>query len=190
MPEDIPIVFAGIAAGRKIVRLDLVWATCYAGVLLADQCVYWIGYFFGPKILSAGSKSRLFRSATPEKIAEVREGLRKRSLPIIFVSRHLFPVRSVTFLTAGALRVPVLEFLFADALAALVSVTIVLYLGYYLGEQMTPEVIRHLLREAHFYFLGFCVFCLGVWYLRHKRNARISAARSAAASIPAESVTK
>lgn len=173
IPEDIPILLAGVAASKGIVHAHFVFLTCYVGVLLADQIVFLIGYLFGPKMLSAGTRSRFFPSITEERVEEIRTGLRKRRLLYIFVGRHLFPVRSVTFLTAGALRIPYLEFLFADALAALISVTIVMGIGYYLGEQLSPEVVQHLVNEAHYYISGFAVLILLFFCFRYcYRSAR------------------
>jgi membrane protein DedA with SNARE-associated domain len=125
IPEDIPLILAGVAAGKGLISPYAVWGTCYFGVILADQIVFWAGYFFGARILKAGTQSRFLPLVTEEKIEEVREGLRKRRLAFIFLGRHLFPVRSLTFLTAGALKIPYLEFLLSDAIAALVSVTLV-----------------------------------------------------------------
>ena len=171
IPEDVPILLAGVAASKEIVHLKLVWLTCYGGVLLADQIIYWIGYFFGRRLLDAGTRSPFFPSFTEEKVDEVREGLRKKRLAIIFIGRHLFPVRSVTFLTAGALRIPYLEFLLADAFAALISVTIVLALGYYLGATITPEVISHVLQQAHIYLAALVVLTAAWYYFKLKRRS-------------------
>ena len=163
IPEDIPILLGGVASAKGIVHLPTIFLTCYVGVLLADQTVFFIGYFFGQRMLSAGTRSRFFPSITESRVEEIRNGLRKKRLFYIFVGRHLFPVRSVTFLTAGALRIPYFEFLLADAIAALVSVGIVLGIGHYLGEQLSPDVVQHLVREAHYYILAVAVLiCVGI----------------------------
>ncbi|MCB0323237.1 MAG: DedA family protein [Bdellovibrionales bacterium] len=190
IPEDIPILLGGVAGAKGIVALPAVFATCYAGVLLADQVVFCIGYFFGQRILSAGTNSRFLPSITPERIQEVREGLRKRRLLYIFVGRHLFPVRSVTFLTAGALRIPYWEFLIADALAALISVSIVLGVGYYLGEQLTPEVVSHIVHDLHYYITGLVALSLVVLLVRHwvRRKKRLSAFTPSEMAVTTEAI--
>ncbi len=183
IPEDIPILLSGVAASKGIVHPHFIFITCYVGVLLADQIVFLIGYLFGPRMLSAGTRSRFFPSITESRVEEIRIGLRKRRLLYIFVGRHLFPVRSVTFLTAGALRIPYLEFLFADALAALISVTVVIGIGYYLGEQLSPEVVHHLVSEAHYYITGAVILILLVCFFRYwYRSARKSREAKKAAS--------
>ena len=185
IPEDIPLLLAGVAAGKSIVSLRGIWLTAYSGVLLADQVLYWAGYFFGKRLLDAGTRSPFFSAITDEKVEKVRDGLRKRRLVIIFIGRHLFPVRSVTFLCAGALHVPYLEFLFADALAALISVSIVVGLGYWLGERLDAEVMEHFLHQAHIYILILVLFSLAYWWVRRKKKKKAKLAISEAARAKA-----
>jgi membrane protein DedA with SNARE-associated domain len=166
IPEDIPLLLAGVAGRKEIVELHSIFLTSYLGVIVADQFVYFIGYFFGQRILSAGTRSTFFPAITEERICEIREGLRKRRLFYIFLGRHLFPVRTVTFLTAGALRIPYFEFLLSDAFAALVSVTLVLGVGYYLGGSLTPEVIHSIAEEMHIVIIGVVAFCALLWLLK------------------------
>ena len=175
IPEDIPLLLAGVAGQRGFVKIQSIFITSYLGVLLADQVVFFIGYFFGQKLLNAGTRSPFFPSFNEEKVNEIREGLRKKRLFYIFLGRHLFPVRTVTFLTAGSLRIPYLEFLISDALAALASVGIVVGIGYLLGEKLTPEVVEAIVTDFH-YFLA-VVFAIGLslyaaykWVERKKNN--------------------
>ena len=133
--------------------------------------MFLLGYYFGQRLLTAGTKSRFFPAITEERVEEVRNGLRRRRLLYIFIGRHLFPVRSVTFLTAGALRIPFLEFFISDAIAALVSVSIVLGLGYYIGESLSPEILRHLIQRAHFYIL-LAVAISAVFYFWRKHRKK------------------
>jgi membrane protein DedA with SNARE-associated domain len=175
IPEDIPLILAGVATQKGLVSPQAIMITCYVGVLLADQMVYAFGYFFGQRLLQAGTKSPLLPSVTEARVQQIREGLRKKRLTYIFIGRHLFPVRTATFVTAGALRIPFWEFLVADAIAALVSVSIVVAIGHALGGQLTPEVISHLVHRSHYYiavFTGILVLliCGRHLYKRRKRK--------------------
>ena len=102
IPEDIPLLLSGVAAAKNIVSLRLIWINCYLGVLLADQIIYWFGFFFGRRILIFAARSSYFGNIGPSKIREVRTGLRNRRFSLIFLSRHFFPIRTLTFLSAGA----------------------------------------------------------------------------------------
>lgn len=174
IPEDIPVVLAGVAASKGIVSLHGAFLTCYLGVLVADQVIYLIGYLFGQRLLEANSRSAFIPSITPERVEAVREGLRKRRLLYIFIGRHLFPVRTATFLSAGALRIPYFEFLIADGLAALVSVSVVLWIGWFLGGTLTPEVITHLVERGHYYVTVLIMVLLAGYLLRRRMRGRSS----------------
>jgi len=168
IPEDIPLLLAGVALAKEIVSAHWIFVTCYTGVVLGDQIMYLIGYKFGNKLLGAGQRSPLFPAVTPERIEEIRDGLRRRRLAYIFLGRHLFPIRSVTFIAAGALGIPFREFLVADMFAALVSVTLVLALGYFLGQRLTPEHIEYLAHQANTIILVSVIVGV-VGYLIHRR---------------------
>lgn len=167
IPEDIPLLLGGVSVAKEIAPLETMFFTCYAGVILGDQIMFLIGHFYGSKLLSAGSKSRMFPGITEEKIEEIRDGLRKRRLLYIFIGRHLFPIRSATFVCAGALHIPFLEFFVADALAALVSCSIMVSLGYWLGGSLTPENVNHFVHQAHVYIIGIAVVCAAFLLLRY-----------------------
>ncbi len=154
VPEDLPILLGGVAASKDIVSLEVMFLTCYLGVTFGDQIMFFVGHHFGQRILDAGTRSPFFPSITEDKVNEVREGLRKRRLLFIFIARHLFPIRSVTFIVAGALRIPYVEFFIADAIAGFVSVAIMLTLGVILGRTLTPEMIQHLSQQAHLYIIA------------------------------------
>lgn len=181
IPEDIPLLLAGVAAANEIVSLRAVLITCYIGVVLGDQIMYFIGRYFGPRLLTAGKRSRLFPALNRKNIAFVREGLRKRRLLYIFIARHLFPLRSMTFLSAGALQIPFWEFLLADALAALISTLIMVTLGFWLGGHLTAEATAELAHQANYYIVVF-VILLGLaligyfFYRKRKRKHQETAA--------------
>jgi membrane protein DedA with SNARE-associated domain len=151
MPEELPLLIAGITASHGEISLVLAFIVCYVGVLVGDQTMYAFGYFFGRRILSAGTRSPFLPLVTEKRVNEVREGLRKRRLLYVLVGRHLFFLRSVTFVIAGSLHLPFKEFFIADAIAALLSVTVFITLGYWLGSSLAPELVTAFLRQANFY---------------------------------------
>lgn len=175
VPEDIPILLGGVAASKEIITPQMIFLTSYVGVLAADQIVFFIGFFFGKKLIAAGTKSKFFPQITEARVEEVREGLRKRRLLFIFMGRHLFPIRSVTFITAGALHVPWIEFFIADALAAFVSVSLMTALGYYLGSQITPEILHHIAHEARIYILVLATLIIIGLLIRQQRKKKSAA---------------
>lgn len=132
MPEDIPLILAGILAHRGSISLKIAFVVCYVAIVLGDLIIFQIGRRFGPKVF----KSKLFqKKLPPSKIRRLKINLERRSLMMIFVARHLFYLRSVTFLTCGAVKMHPRRFILADSLAALISVPIMIGLGYFFSEQ-------------------------------------------------------
>jgi len=183
MPEDIPLVLAGIAISKDIVSIPYIFLICYVGVVLADQILYVLGYYFGNKLLSKIShpEGTLCSFVTEERLNMIRDGLRRKRFLYILLGRHLFPFRTATFLAAGALRIPFLEFLLSDMLAALISVSFVMFLGWLIGWQLLdPRVFEHISREFPLYIAGIVVLSLlpGIyrkykyWNICRKRRAR------------------
>ncbi len=168
IPEDIPLILAGVAAARSVVSLQWILLACYIGVITADMIIYLLGYRFGQHLLNWAIHSPFFPSLTAERVDSIRRGLRRRRLLYIFIGRHFFPVRTATFLKAGTVGIPFLEFLVADAFAALISVTLVVCAGYWLGGELTPEVISHLVHQGD-YYLGAVLVVAALSYLASVR---------------------
>lgn len=148
IPEDIPVALAGVAASKGIVPIQTIYLVCYVGVIFADLILFFIGRWFGFRLLTAGTNSRFLPALTSARVEKTRTALHNNRLLCIFIGRHIFPVRTATFLSAGALKVPVLEFLIADAIAAFFSVSIIFGLGYYLSENMKPEKVSYMVTEG------------------------------------------
>lgn len=131
IPEDIPLIFGGVLIQRGNGAWWVIALVCYVAVVMGDLIIFFTGRTFGPALLN----SEWFRARIGKaKLRKVRYGLEKRSLLMIFIARHLFYLRSVTFLTCGAVRMRILRFVIADASAALISVPLMLWLGYISAE--------------------------------------------------------
>jgi membrane protein DedA with SNARE-associated domain len=169
MPEEIPLFIGGVLVSHGEAPLELAFLVCYAGVLIGDQTMYTLGYFFGHRILDFGTKSPYLPAVTEARVNEVRDGLRRKQLVYLFVGRHLFVLRSVTFVVAGSLRIPFVEFFIADAIAALFSVTLFMGLGYAFAGVVEPEVITSVMRRLNWVIIGI-VLLAGVFVLLKRRK--------------------
>lgn len=165
IPEDIPVLLGGVAASKGIVLLPGIIFTSYLGVMIADYLVFLLGYFLGERLLLFLKRSALFPYITEAKIEGVRRGLRRKQLSYILIGRLFFPVRSLTFVTAGSLRIPFQEFLACDALCSVLSVSLVTGIGYYAGSRITPEAANILVHNANCYLVWLFIACLGFYLL-------------------------
>ncbi len=163
IPEDLPLIFAGVAVEKGLVELLPMATTAYIGVLIGDQFLYFIGYRYGKGLIKKGVDSPWFPSLTHDRVRLVRDQWTKHRYWLIIAARHLFPIRAVTFLSAGTLHVPYIDFLIADAIAAVMSVGLMMGIGYFIGESLTPEVTQHLVDRAHYYIIALLLI-IGIGY--------------------------
>lgn len=127
VPEDIPLIGAGVFIEMGKAHPYLMLPLCYFGVMCGDTVIFLAGRYFGPALFKKEWFKKRFNSS---KIRRVRYSLEKRSLLMILLARHLFYLRTLTFLVCGAVRMSTLRFFAADAFAALISVPVMVALGF------------------------------------------------------------
>ncbi len=165
IPEDIPVLLAGILVHQERARLDVVFPVAYTAIVLGDLLIYSVGRTLGTSMTKKGwLRMRLSES----QLRRVKYNLDKRSLIMIFVARHLFYVRTLTFLSCGALKMNIWRFLISDMAAALISVPLVLGLGYFASEHYDAAVA--LLKQAKAWSLVLVVVIVIalIFYARRK----------------------
>lgn len=133
IPEDFPLIYAGAVLGQGKGSVVLMGLVCYCSILCGDFFIFMVGRWGGTKLLSSTYVQTRLK---PEKVENVALHLEKHSLLTIFFARHLFYMRSITFLTCGAVGMSMTRFLVADALAALISTPLMLFLGYIASDSL------------------------------------------------------
>jgi membrane protein DedA with SNARE-associated domain len=129
VPEDISLVSGGVISAIGNTNVHLMFLVGMLGVLLGDTAVFFIGKIFGEKILNFSLIKKLIPS---ERYEKVQQQFSKYGKWVIFMARFMPGLRTPIFLTAGITgRVHFLLFLFTDFLAAIISVPVWVYLGYY-----------------------------------------------------------
>jgi LPXTG-motif cell wall-anchored protein len=169
IPEDIPLLLGGVIAHRGNGSTLWIFVTCYISILLGDMVIYCVGMRFGPALF----EKKWFKARiTPARIAELRKSLETKSILMIFVARHLYYFRTVTFLTCGAVRMSIKRFLSADAAAALISVPLMLFLGYK-GSENAEDLYQTMGKAKNLSILiGVLLLGLVIFYfIRRRRRA-------------------
>lgn len=173
IPEDLPLIAGGVLAHRGQADLKLILLVCYAGILLGDIVIYAIGRRFGTGLFQTKwFKKRVSQS----RLRNMRLRMERRSLLMIFVARHLFYLRTATFLTCGAVKMRISTFIIADAVAALISAPLMVGIGFVASEHWEYVVgWIHRLKEWSL-LLMLPVLIGGYWYwnkhLRHKKSTK------------------
>jgi membrane protein DedA with SNARE-associated domain len=133
IPEEIPVLAAGVLAHEGIVRWWIALPVCLVAILAGDTALYWIGHHWGEHILDW----RVVRHVlTPAREERFKTAYRRHGVKIVFAARHVAGVRAAAFLTAGIARVPFGQFLAVDAAAALIGVPASFVLAFFFADQL------------------------------------------------------
>ena len=132
LPEDITLIAAGIISqlGEQNVHVMLVVA--YFGVLCGDWMMYLIGWRFGPHLRQSRWFSKLL---TPERMIQTETLFHRYGSRLVFFARFLPGLRAPIYVMTGITRrVSFWRFTLMDGLAALLSIPLFVYIGYYGAE--------------------------------------------------------
>jgi len=133
IPEEMPIVAAGILSHEGLARWWLALPVCVLGVLSGDMVLYWVGRRWGARVLGW----RVVRHVLTRARAEwLKAAYREHAMKTVAMARHVTGLRAAAFLTAGIARVPFWKFILADAAAATVSVPLAFGLAYFFTHQI------------------------------------------------------
>jgi len=133
LPEDIPLILAGLVVRKTDGLLLPMILTGLAGVLVGDSILFYMGRRYGPGIV----ERRWFRRiAKPWLLEKAREKYRDHGAKILFAGRFMPGLRSMLFLTAGVFKVPYWKFLLFDGSAALISVPVWILAGWHFSAQI------------------------------------------------------
>lgn len=175
VPEEIPIVTAGVLAHQEVARWWIALPVCLVGVLSGDVALYWAGRHWGEHII----EWRLVRLVLSSRREEaLKAAYRRHGVKIVFTARHLAGFRAAAFLTAGIAHVPFGRFLLVDALAALITVPISFGLAFLFTDQL-DAVLADYHRVERWAVLAAVVLAVGVFaVLAWRRGQRLARART------------
>lgn len=138
MPEDVALLAGGFLIHRGMIRYPLTLAVCLVGVISGDLSLFFLGRHLGTGLV------RYFGLLYPnykQGIARMQDFMHRHGHRAVFYARFLAGVRALIYLTAGSLGVPPLRFLMYDLLGALISVPLMVSIGYVFGDEI--EILTH-----------------------------------------------
>jgi membrane-associated protein len=127
LPASLFMLAAGAFAAAGDLAVLPLWIGALAGAMLGDQCGFWIGRGFGPRVLARLRRRRRTAALVNRAVA----WLDQRRLPAIFLSRWLVSALCpyVNF-AAGAARITWAGFTLPALAGTCVWVSIYIGLGY------------------------------------------------------------
>jgi membrane protein DedA with SNARE-associated domain len=171
LPEDVTLLFAGFLAATHKISICGALVASFTGVFLGDSILFALGRKYGKRLFAMKPFSFVFSPATIE-IAE-QKIIRNQHF-ICFIGRFVPGLRACIFALVGSMGVRPKVFLIQDGLAALVSVPIWVFVGFYTGENW--DLAIHRAHEAQWILIslvgtliiGYLIFT----YFRHHREKK------------------
>lgn len=134
VPEDISIIAGGIISGLGYTNVHIMCIISFFGVLAGDIIVYSLGRYFGEQIFSRKIGKKLLSNSWYDKILK---SFQKNGKMVLFAARFMPGLRAPIFLIAGITKFTGYgTFILIDGFAALISVPVWTYLGFYGASNM------------------------------------------------------
>lgn len=188
VPEDITLVSGGVISGLDLANPHTMCVVGLAGVLIGDSTMFLAGRIFGYRI----QRIRTFRKIlSPRRFSHIQRQFKKYGLSLLFVARFLPGLRSPIFLVAGmSRRISYLTFILMDGIAALISVPVWVYLGYFFADNL--DLLMEYVKDVQsmiYLILGLILLVVVIIYLKKRFHSKLNkfseegASASASASV-------
>jgi membrane protein DedA with SNARE-associated domain len=129
VPEDITLVAGGVISFLGESNVHVMFGVGMAGVMVGDSVMFLAGFYGGENILK---QKFIAKFVTPQRFQKVQEQFEKYGKWVVFMARFMPGLRAPIFLSAGvSKKVSFTRFFLTDGLAALISVPVWVYLGYF-----------------------------------------------------------
>jgi membrane protein DedA with SNARE-associated domain len=168
-PEDTTLLLSGFLIAQDVIKPLPTLLIVYSGLLVTDFSLYWVGKKYGKRVVE---HKRFRRIISPERLLKIEEKFKKWGLLIVFFGRHLLGIRAQIFLAAGVTGMSAIKFLLADAASAILTVTLMVGIGY-LGGNSIQILRKDVMRIEHAAIVVFLIL-LAAWiffiYFKSRRK--------------------
>jgi len=156
------IFMAGFFAHEGYLSLPKVILVAFSATLLADQATFFIGHFYGNRIIDK------FPTLKPR--AERAFRLLKRYDNLFIMScRFIYGIRTISPVVIGASGIGVIRFMILNFIAAALWAVLSCFTAYYFA---------HIIMDKFHHFpkiiLGIVILGGGIWFIIHKWKKRSS----------------
>lgn len=165
VPEEAPVILAAILSKRGSMWAPVAFGACVVGVLLGDFVVYFLGYFYGEKVMNLKLARKFL---TREREAQMKGYFHRHGIKILILGRFAVGFRTAAYLTAGILRIPPLKLLGTDLFAVSLSTPLMFGLGWIFAHQI-EQGIQEAQRFLTVGIIGGCII-FAIWRWRKGRR--------------------
>ena len=178
VPEEIPIVTAGVLSHQGVMRWWLALPTCMVGVLSGDIVLYWVGRRYGERVLEHRLVRRFLDAA---HLAQIEAAYRRRGALIVFLARNVMGLRAAAFIGAGVVRLAFWKFLLADGIAIGYGVPLNFAMAYFFSAHLHAVMTEVHRVERWLLFAGLTAAAAAIYVALRRRSRRALAAAAVAA---------
>ena len=166
IPSEVTLPFAGFLANQGSLSLLFVIIIGILGDLTGSIIGYSIGYFLEENLLlGIIKKYGKFILVTEDDYRKVTGWIKKHGSPVVFIGKMTPGVKSFVAIAAGITQVKFIKFIFSNILAALIYVSFVSYVGFYLGSKW--NVLGGYFRKFELVIIVLIILG-GLFYINHK----------------------
>ncbi|ARE80107.1 DedA family protein [Campylobacter helveticus] len=162
-PSEIVMIPAGYLAHKGELNLSLCILSGIFGSILGALINYYLCFFWGKGFVLRYGR---FFGITEEKFAKFENFFNKHGEFSTFVCRLLPGIRQYISMPAGLAKMKLVNFIIFTAAGSGIWVSILVFLGYFLGEN--EELIKEYLHQILLFILLF-VFILSIIYIKIKK---------------------
>jgi len=138
IPEDAALLAGGFLVHRGVIQYPITILVALVGVVAGDNSLFFLGRRFGTGLVAYLGYGR---PRSQRQIDWLRTFMDRHGHRAIFYARFVAGLRALVYLSAGSLGVSPLRFFLYDLAGALISVPIVVTLGYVFGNEL--EAVLH-----------------------------------------------
>jgi LPXTG-motif cell wall-anchored protein len=161
---EMVLILAGAAAYHGYMSLHLVMLISFLGALLHDTLLFFIGRFFGKKILNRPSRWK-------NGITKIVNLIQKYDRYFIMSFRFIYGIRTLTPIVVGAGTIMFRRYFSLVAISAAVWAIIVSYAGYSFAMAL-ESIIANFEKIQKYLAIGLVLLIGGLYFYFKKRNKK------------------
>ena len=167
-PEDATLILCGFLISAEVVKPVPVLLVVYVGLLIADFFIFLVGNKYGGAVINHPVFHKFISS---QRLKFIEDQFAKKGIWLILAGRHLAILRAQIFLAAGVMKMSPLKFLAADAVSAVLTMSLMIGAGYVGGNSL--EVIKKGITQVGHVAVVLLTTALAVYLLyRYFRDLR------------------
>lgn len=165
IPAEVTMIPAGYLVQQGKMDLALVLAASIFGTVGGAYFNYWLAKHYGRNLFIRYGK---YLMMTPEKLEKLERFFAKHGVISTFTGRLLPGIRHYISFPAGLAKMDLKKFVIYTALGGAIWMTVLVMLGYYIGEN--EELVMHYMPRIKLILISLMVVGAAVYIWRHGKS--------------------